>query len=447
MTCKSESHLDKSVNTLNSISGVTLVEILVVVAIMGILSLILYDLNLSILTSNLLIEVKNDLSSQGQQALNQIKNRLISSRLLLADKYNKSTNTWTGIGSYYIGLLQLATPYLPLPIITPTNINPSGDYCNVIARIESRTVGNQTRLVTLLIPSDPNQPDTGLSATSIGNSILFAETLSPRRIQHVAMNNTIENFIVDTYRLNFYYLYQKNGNEIAGKNYSIGLIQWESEPFVDYAQLYQIIAYLIQQGMGTANTLTNMLDQLRNPSTSPFPEERGKLPLRYAWDITNAALIDITNPSTIASSIRANFYSLIYDTNFTPTNNTSKALISVGSDFIIPQRQVVNLLPGLETGATQGRTPYSIAFNNNSNGGLSNPIPQNIPHLVPIRFNPYDTTSSFPHPKFMGGFEIGIIPNTTVGYQVNLRLVLMADSTILRRMSSQETIVLVATRN
>ncbi len=447
MTCKSGSRLDKSENLIKSVSGVTLVEILVVVAILGILSLILYDLNISILTSNLFIEIKNDLSSQGQQALNRIKNRLISSRLLLADKYNKSTNTWTGIGSYYISLLEPSTQYPSLPTITPLNLNPTGDYCNVIPRIDSRIVSNQTRLVTLLIPSDPNQPDTGLSATSIGNSILFAETLSPRRIRHVAVNNTVENFLVDTYRLNFYYLYQKNGIEIAGKNYSIGLIQWESEPFADYAQLRQIIAYLIQQGAGTANTLTDMLDQLKNPSISPFPEERGNLPLTYAWDVTNATLIDTTNPSTIAASIRENFYNLVYNTTFTPTNNTSKALTSVGSGFIIPQRQVVNLLPGIETGATQGRTPYSIAFNNNSSGGLSNLIPKNIPHLVPIRFNPYDTTSSFPHPKFMGGFEIGIIPNTTVGYQVNLRLVLMADSTVLRRMSSQETIVLVATRN
>ena len=426
-------------------SGMTLIEILLVMFIMGVLSVILYDLSLSILTSNLLIEVRSDLSSQGQQALNQIKNRLISSRLLLADQYNKTSSTWTAIGSHYVNLLEASSKYPPLPTLTPDNMSPGGDYCNVIARIESRTVGSETHLVTLLVPPDATQPELGLSARSIGNSMLFIENLPARQVRHTTPTNATADYLVDTYRLNYYYLYQKAGDPIAGKDYYVSLIQWESQEFADYAQILQIATYLKQED--PLDTPTDILDQLKNPAISPFPEEKSKNPLTYAWEVGKAATLDAGN---IAGSIRGNFYNLIYNSVFDPTDDNLTndiPLTGVASSFLIPQREAIDLLAGLYTGATQGRVSYTIAFNNDasSNSGLLNPIPQTISYLVPIRFNPYDT-NNFAHPKFMGGLEIGIIPNITVGYQVNLRLVLMAASATLRRMISNEEVVLVATR-
>jgi len=441
----------------------TLAEILIVLAVMSALSILVYDLNISILTSNLFIEVKNDLSLQGQQAVNQIKNRLISSRLLLADRYNKSTGTWTGVGSYYIdpNILEASSQYPPLPTITPNNTNPGGsEFYNVLARIESRMVNNQTQLVMALVPSSSAQADSGLSAASIGNSILFIETLSSRRVCHQwAYPNApaTTNYLVDTYRLNYYYLHQKEGNPIAGKNYYIDLIQWESVEVADYAQILQIATHIKQTPPATyqnAESPADILNQLKNPATvnvhsscsAFFAGERKKAPLSYAWNVDKAAT-NITDPA----SIRANFYTLNYNNGFNPNNsqtNDDVPLDPVASNFRIPLGKVTNLLPGLDTGAIQARTPYSIAFNNDSSlsAGLYQPIPKNIPHLVPIRFNPYDT-SSFASDRFMGGFEIGIVPNATIGYQVNLRLVLMADSSVLHRMIAHETVVLAATRN
>ncbi|HWP49848.1 MAG TPA: prepilin-type N-terminal cleavage/methylation domain-containing protein [Candidatus Limnocylindrales bacterium] len=463
--------IQRSLKILKSESGLSLVEMMIVVAIMGILSIILYDLNLSILTSNLFIEVKNDLSLQGQQALNPIKNRLISSRLLLVDSYVKpatpGSGTWTGLGSYYIQYLQPSSQYPPLPTI----ILPSGTYCppgcpsnsdyqNVIVRSESRMVTGQTlpQAITQLVPLN-GQAAFGLSATSIGNSILFIETMPARQVRHT-FGGVSTDYLIDAYRLNYYYLSQNNSNSVAGKNYYIDLIQWESQEFADYGQFLQIATYIKQQN--TSDTPVDIINQLKNPTTSPFPAERGRPPLRYAWDVGKAGTINISN---IAGSILGNFYCLDatapsctggYITTFDPTNNNTSddfPLTLVSSTFRIPSNQVKSLLPGLYAGASQGRSYYTIAFNNDANSNLNSAglIPQNIPQLVPLRFNPYDTSGYATEvgastSKFMGGFEIGVV-SQTVGYQVNLRLVLMGDTGgILRRMISNETVVLAAPR-
>lgn len=451
--------IQKHLNILKPESGVTLIELLIVMAVIGVLGILIYDLHMSILTSNLFVEVKNDLAQQGQQALNEIKNRMTASRLLLADKYIKGEpnpgEAWDGIGSYYVALLESNPPnrYPPLPTITPNSPNPAtSGYHNVIARIESRMVSGKAQVIRTLIPSDPNEPERGLSATSIGNSILFIEALPSRKVTYTWSGppnpqNPTTDFRIDTYRLNYYYLSQGTTNQVAGKNY-VDLIQWESERFADYNQLVQIDNYIKQAStQPNSESLANIISQLKDRTKDPT-----LTPICYAWDVSKAGSIDddSTSVSNITTFIRGNFYDM----------NANGTLTTVGSTFLIPRsfegtctskrkREALPLMRRLATGATQGRVPYTIAFNNNNKSNLDTTtlIPGNvIPHVVPIRFNPYDTTSNYASSKFMGGFEIGIITNP-VGYQVNMRLVLMAESALLRRMISHETVVLVAPRN
>jgi prepilin-type N-terminal cleavage/methylation domain-containing protein len=464
--------LQKHLKISKSESGVSLLEMMVVVAILGVLSLILYDLNLSILTSNLFIDAKNELSLQGQHALDQIKGRLTSSYLILADRYNQTTSTWTEIGSYYTdpGIIDTTVnnpgypAYPALPTLRAGNLNPSGDYVNVIARIPSRTIGSQTQLVTALVPASQAQASTGIAAASVGNSILFIESRPARKVCHQwAYQNPptpTTNYLIDTYRLNYYYL-SRNSNTppVAGKNYYVDLIQWESIDFADYNQILQVMNHIKltpPPQNQNAESGADIITQLTNPSTvsvnasctSYFASERKKDALQYAWNASRAA----TN-ITGNASIQANFYNLVYNNSFDPNSNQQSntvPLTLVTSSFKIPMSKAISLLPSLVTGSTQGRAPYTIAFNNDSNvsAGFASSalISKGIPHLVPIRFNPFDTTG-YADDQFMGGFEVAVVSNTTVGYQVNMRLVLMADSQgILRRMISNETVVLATTR-
>jgi hypothetical protein len=464
--------MQERLKILKSEPGISLVEVLLVLALTGIFGIMIYDLNVSILTSNLFLEIKNDLMLHGQQTLNQIKNRLISSRLLLVDLYNKTTGVWIGVGSYYVNpqIMEIPPQYLPLSTVTPGNTDPGGsEYYNVIAQTESRNVtkgGVVTALpITTLAALSASQVATGLSAHSIGNSILFIETLPARRVCHQwgypDPPTPTTNYRVDTYRLNYYYLRANPSNQILDKDYYVDLIQWESIEFVDYGQLLQILTAIKQTPItATAQAAEDpgdVINQLINPETVAvhsscidfFARERSKSSLQYAWDISNAAtnIVD-------SASIRVNFYCLTitsycsagYNTSFDPNNNQTTddvPLNPVSTTFRIPPNKATNLLAGLSTGATQGRTPYSIAFN----GAPGDPT-LDIPHVVPLRFNPYDTTDfvgGTNGSQFMGGFEIGIITNDNGGHQVNLRLVLMAESGPLRRIITHETVVLATT--
>jgi prepilin-type N-terminal cleavage/methylation domain-containing protein len=248
--------------------GITLMEMMVVVALFTVLFFISYTLLEDSVQTSLFVEEHNDLPIYGQSAVNAIQRELLQSRVVF-----EGSAASTGPGYFSALTFPAAFPLLTgskMPVLNPAS--------------------------TSLVPDDP-------ATRYTGNVLLVAKQLSPAVITGLSI--TGGTMLVDRYQFQVFYLTQRFTHGFAGQNYFVDAIQAKSDIYADYSQLTQWAAL-----PGTlATDKTKVATQL---STYTDPVTGATQPTTKAWNSGVAA------PTA--------FYTISASMGFTAINSPTIAL-------------------------------------------------------------------------------------------------------------------------
>lgn len=278
--------------------GVTLMEMMVVVAIFSVIFIISYTLLEDTVKTSLFLEEHNDLPVYGQAAVNAIQRELLQTRTVF-----EGTATSFGPGYYSALTFPASFPLLAgsqLPVLNPTG--------NLVPDTATRFTGN----VLLIARQLPPAVITGLS---IGCSTGASANCS---------------LAIDRYQFEVFYLTKVTGRQnFASTGYYIDIIQAKSAIYADYSQLNQWLS------LGPSSTdKTSVATKL---STYKDPFTNLSQAATQAWDSSVAA------PSA--------FYTITASLAFTPIVSPKIALPTV-----------VKLIPGLAGGRVSGKMAYTVGF-------------------------------------------------------------------------------------
>jgi prepilin-type N-terminal cleavage/methylation domain-containing protein len=225
--------------------GITLMEMIVVVAIFSVVFIISYSLLEDTVKTSLFLEEHNDLPIYGQSAVNAIQRELLQSRIVFE-------GSATSFGPGYFSVLTFPTQFPLLAGSQMPILNPTG---------------------TLI-------PDTNTRYT--GNCLFLAKQLAPALVKGLSAGAG-GSLLVDRYQFEVFYLTQRTGGHgFAGQTYYIDAIQAKSDIFADYSQLLQWSSL----GTTTAADKTAVATALSN-----FKEPGSNLnaPMTKAWNSGVAA--------------------------------------------------------------------------------------------------------------------------------------------------------------
>jgi prepilin-type N-terminal cleavage/methylation domain-containing protein len=183
--------------------GITLMEMMVVLALFTVLFFISYTLLEDSVQTSLFVEEHNDLPIYGQTAVNAIQRELLQSRVVF-----EGSAASTGPGYFSALTFPAAFPLLTgskMPVLNPAS--------------------------TSLVPDDP------AATRYTGNCLLVAKQLAPAVITGLSI--TGGTMLVDRYQFQVFYLTQRFTHGFAGQNYFIDAIQAKSDIYADYSQLTQ----------------------------------------------------------------------------------------------------------------------------------------------------------------------------------------------------------------
>jgi hypothetical protein len=183
-------------------SGVSFIELIVVLFLFSIIGLMVYDLLVGTAQTNLYLEANNDLSEYGQRLVNEIKTEVLQSKRLIDDSSQ-------GLG--YLAALELDNAPVPIDSTALASLEVNGSFSPSL-------LGDAEH------PFDPD---------SVGNSIFFVQAVTP----YLHEGNGVR---IDLYRFIYYYLSKNNAREIAEQGNILELIRWESAVFADYNQLLRL---------------------------------------------------------------------------------------------------------------------------------------------------------------------------------------------------------------
>jgi prepilin-type N-terminal cleavage/methylation domain-containing protein len=226
--------------------GITLMEMMVVVALFTILFFISYTLLEDSVQTSLFVEEHNDLPIYGQSAINAIQRELLQSRIV----FDGSAGSF---GPAYFSALTFPAQF---PILTGSKmpvLNPSS---------------------TSLVPDDP-------AVRYTGNCLLVAKQLPPALITGLTGTGGTS-LLVDRYQFQVFYLTQRFTHGFAGQTYFIDAIQAKSDIYADYSQLTQWAAL----GTTIAADKTAVATQL---TTYKDPVTGASQPTTKAWNSGVAA--------------------------------------------------------------------------------------------------------------------------------------------------------------
>jgi len=218
--------------------GVTLMEMMVVVALFTVLFFISYTLLEDSVQTSLFVEEHNDLPIYGQSAVNAIQRELLQSRVVF-----EGSAASTGPGYFSALTFPAAFPLLTgskMPVLNPAS--------------------------TSLVPDDP-------ATRYTGNCLLVAKQLPPALIPLSVAGTSL---LVDRYQFQVFYLTQRFTHGFAGQNYFIDAIQAKSDIYADYSQLTQWAALgttLAQDKTLVASRLssfTNTITGAAEPTTKAW---------------------------------------------------------------------------------------------------------------------------------------------------------------------------------
>lgn len=179
---------------LRSCRGVTLVETLVSLFLVGVLGVLAFEVIIGTAKTNAFLEAHNDLGTMSQRALNQIKDNLNQSRRIL----DRSVD-----GVAYQQKLDLGS--CPPPIST-----------SLLPLIEEN--GSLSPGANSFVP------------TSVGNSLLFAQ--GEPVFEELGTETRL-----DIYSFHYYYLTQNTKRTIGRKLGHLELLEWRSVYYADASQL------------------------------------------------------------------------------------------------------------------------------------------------------------------------------------------------------------------
>ncbi len=175
--------------------GVTLLEMMIVLACFGVVVIGTIAIMQQTSISSLQLNAWNQLTTWGQQSVDDINLDLTQARLIYQND---------ALGQAYLNVLA-ATVFLPLANSALPLINPAGKF----------------------------EPDTAVSYT--GNDLLFIKEFAPITTDMGA--GDIRR--IDRYCLIHYYL-NESPDAIGNKSTSLRLIRWESIPYADYNQVIAV---------------------------------------------------------------------------------------------------------------------------------------------------------------------------------------------------------------
>jgi prepilin-type N-terminal cleavage/methylation domain-containing protein len=354
--------------------GFSLVEALVTLVLLTVILLMLYELMIGSMRASMFVESRNDLEIYAQRTVNQIQATILQSRLM----YEENT-----LGQGYRTLMFNSD--LSWPVYSGSRLPLVNDLPNAIM-----------------------QPD-ATGETYVGNSILLVRALEPVPVDfdHDSDGSTADiDFLVDRYRLEFYFLTLNPERSFNGSGTYLDLIRARSVDFADYFQLSSAFG-----GM-TSTQATQVATNMRALPGSMTTAERQRLevdgPIDQAWDPTVSAataFFDMDNSGALTAA------------NVTSLDLTKSSI-----------------LPEFSGGRISGRLEYSICTNASTLvGGRYAPL--GIQDIVPLFA---DESGTFP-----GGFEVKLVGPSGARVVWN-RLVLCSEH--MREIESQESVVITSAR-
>lgn len=182
--------------------GVSLPEVLVVLALMSVVALIFNQLYIGTIQTTMFLESHNDLAIFGQQAVNTIKLETMQSRGL----FQNDT-----IGQGYLAALALPTELTAITGSRLPTANANGIF----------------------------EPDSGTEIFT-GNSMLQARQRPPvlTNVDHDGDSSTANvEFLADRYRFQYFYLTKRTDHAVRGVGFRLDLMRFESDDYADYFQL------------------------------------------------------------------------------------------------------------------------------------------------------------------------------------------------------------------
>ncbi|HEV7240821.1 MAG TPA: prepilin-type N-terminal cleavage/methylation domain-containing protein [Thermoanaerobaculia bacterium] len=243
--------------------GVTLIELLIVLAISTVVMIIAYDLLQDAMATTLALESRNELTTLTQRPMNAIQNAIYQAQRVFIDDA-------AGLAYYDRIRTQLPAGMAPAPN-------------TLLPRIDT--------LIT---------PDTGTGANRrTGNCLLISRQLPPIYVNYDHDNNAGTAqvpFPIDRYRFELFYL-SRTTERFFTSNYSVDIVRARTIDFADYFQLRPLI------GLGAGSTFSaTQRTQIGNGL--------GVNGLTRAWDPTGGLLPTAAfytiNTGTGAMTLQAN---------------------------------------------------------------------------------------------------------------------------------------------
>ena len=182
--------------------GITLPEMLVVTALLSVIGILFFQLFTGTAKTSMMLESRADLNTLGQRSVNELRNQLMQSRLVLEGD---------AVGQSY---LTAATFDSDTPVLTGTKL-PSIDAAGMI------------------------EPETS-GSNLVGNSILLVRQHDPVgiSIDHDADAGTANiDFLADTYTFQYFYLTERDQRDFGSTGSYLDLVKTESATYADYFQL------------------------------------------------------------------------------------------------------------------------------------------------------------------------------------------------------------------
>lgn len=278
--------------------GVTLMEMMVVVAIFSVVFIISYTLLEDTVKTSLFLEEHNDLPVYGQSAVNAIQRELLQTRTVFE-------GTATSFGPGYYSALTFPANYPLLAGSQLPVLNPTG---NLVPDTATRYTGN----ILLIARQLPPAVITGLSigcATGASANCTLA---------------------IDRYQFEVFYLTKVTGAQnFASQGYYIDIIQAKSVIYADYSQLNQWVS------LGPSSTDKNSVASKLSGYQDPFTH-------------ISQATTQAWNSSVAAPSA---FYTITASLGFTAIVSPKIALPTAAS-----------LVRGLSGGRVSGKMAYTVGF-------------------------------------------------------------------------------------
>jgi len=374
----------------NSEKGFSLIEALVTLVILTVIILMLYELMISSMKATMFVESRNDLEMFAQRSVNSIQTALLQSRIIHQEN---------PLGQAYRNLMIASDLSWPI-------------YLDSRLPVADESAG------ALLDPDDSDDD-------FVGNEVLLVRALEPVPIMYDhdgdggAATPEIP-FLVDRYRLEFYFLTLNSARNFNGSGSFLDLIRATGPDFADYFQLSTTFPGL------SAAQRTQIATGMANLPAGLTTDQRIRMevdgPITQAWD----PAIDPT-----AAPPNNAFHDMDTSGNFSDVDITSLNL------------RKASMLPEFGGGRIGGKMEYSVAINSDTPLGDGRFGPLRIMDPVPL--------FGYKNINFPGGFEIKIIGPKGARSVWN-RLVLCSENVRIqtggpgREIDSQESVVISSAR-